>query len=221
MHGILGGVLAGFFRFAANLTVAEFKVQCPQLPCFFTAVRDVPGRPFFMLVDTTQKVPQATFGPLIQGTQGFVQTQQPRAKRQGPGQGDALPFPAGEPLRIAPQNPGDFQQFREFSKELRGIGDDARAALMRIDTTFENADNNLVSLSRELMEVADQLSTVLTYLEQAGASLAEGEGTAAMFLTDRRLYEEMVISFQRLTLAIDDLQSLDKDVQARGLKTRF
>ncbi|UCG32190.1 MAG: MCE family protein [Phycisphaerales bacterium] len=114
-----------------------------------------------------------------------------------------------------------LQQFREFSKELRGIGDDARAALMRIDTTFENADNNLVRLSRDLIEVTDQLSTVLTHLEQAGASLTEGEGTAAMFLTDRRLYEEMVISFQRLTLAIDDLQSLIKDVQDRGLKTRF
>ena len=114
-----------------------------------------------------------------------------------------------------------LQQFREFSKELRGIGDDARSTLMRIDTTFDNADNNLVRLTRQLMDVADQFSTVLTYLEQASASLTEGNGTAAMLLTDRRLYEEMVVTFQRLTLAVDDLQSLIKDIQARGLKTRF
>jgi ABC-type transporter Mla subunit MlaD len=114
-----------------------------------------------------------------------------------------------------------LQQFREFSKELRGIGDDTRDLLMRMDTTFENADKNVVQLSQKLMEVSDQLSRVLTHFELVSANLADGEGTAGMFLTDRRLYEEMVISFQRLTQAIEELQSLVKDVQSRGLKTRM
>ena len=114
-----------------------------------------------------------------------------------------------------------LQQLREFSKELRSIGDDTRAVLLRIDTTFEHADDNVVRLSRKLMEVTDQLSSVLTYLDQAGASLAEGEGTAALLLNDRRLYEEMVLTFKRLTAAAEDLQTLVQDIQKRGLKTRL
>ena len=114
-----------------------------------------------------------------------------------------------------------LQQLREFSKELRGIGDDARATLMRIDATFEHADDNVVRLSRKLTEVADQLSDVLTHLDKAGASLAEGQGTAALLLNDRRLYEEMVLTFQRLTAAAQDLQTLVQEIQSRGLKTRL
>jgi ABC-type transporter Mla subunit MlaD len=112
-------------------------------------------------------------------------------------------------------------QFHEFAKELRGLGDDMRAALIKIETTVDHADENGLKLARKLMEVTDQLSDVLTKLDQAGTSLAQGNGTAALLLNDQRLYEEMVLTFQRLSAAAQDLQSMAQDIQKRGLKTRL
>ena len=42
-----------------------------------------------------------------------------------------------------------------------------------------------------------------------------------MLLSDPRLYEEMTLSFERLSSLIVEFEGALKDIQTRGLKTRL
>ena len=58
-------------------------------------------------------------------------------------------------------------------------------------------------------------------IEKASSALTEGEGTAARLFNDARLYESMVLSFDRLTAAAEEFEKLVKQIREKGLKTRL
>lgn len=67
------------------------------------------------------------------------------------------------------------------------------------------------SLTRQLMATANDVSAVLKRMDQALAMLTEGQGSAALFLRDNRLYEELVLSIRRLQGALDAVQEAFRD----------
>jgi phospholipid/cholesterol/gamma-HCH transport system substrate-binding protein len=64
------------------------------------------------------------------------------------------------------------------------------------------------NLLRKLAGATDGLSSVLTRMDQSLAMLNEGEGTAALFLRDNRLYEELLLTAKRLTKTLDELREV-------------
>ena len=114
-----------------------------------------------------------------------------------------------------------FERAREFSMELQGIAEDARRVLADIDIAAQNTEQRIDVLARKLVDTTDLTSALLQQLHEAAYRLNRGEGTAAMLLADPRLYEEMTLTFERLSSLAVELEGAIKDVQTRGLKTRF
>ncbi len=89
--------------------------------------------------------------------------------------------------------------------------------------------NNLTQMSKDgqqlmkdgrglvgkLSGATDDLSSVLQRADQSLVMLTEGEGSAALFLRDNRLYEELVLTTRRLTKALDDMREV-LDIAKQG-----
>ncbi len=67
----------------------------------------------------------------------------------------------------------------------------------------------------KLAEATDGLSSFLKGADQSLTTLNEGEGSAALFLRDNRLYEELVLTTRRLTKALDDMREV-LDIAKQG-----
>lgn len=113
------------------------------------------------------------------------------------------------------------QRFREFSEETRQVVTEVRQVLKGINQSLEGADRNMLRMTSELVQVTDQLGEVILQLEKASTALTEGEGTAAHLMNDNRLYEEMVLTFQRLSAAAEEFEKTLAQIREKGLKTRF
>jgi ABC-type transporter Mla subunit MlaD len=114
-----------------------------------------------------------------------------------------------------------FERAREFSMELQGIADEAHRVLANLDITVQNTEQRLDVLAHKLIDTTDLMSALLQQLHEAAYQLNSGEGTAAMLLRDPRLYEEMTLTFERLSSLAVEIEGALKDIQTRGLKTRL
>ena len=59
-----------------------------------------------------------------------------------------------------------------------------------------------------LVPTLDAASELVDNLNRVSRDLAEGEGTAGLFLRDERLYEALLLSVQRITDAVDTLRRI-------------
>jgi ABC-type transporter Mla subunit MlaD len=108
----------------------------------------------------------------------------------------------------------DLQQFSTQAKEVAGA---ARGTLAKVDDTVTITRNHVDTLGRKLTTDADKLSKLLDYFVSVGQSLTEGKGTAAMFLNDPKVYDELLLTLRRLGEAASEMQTLIKQWQASGI----
>jgi len=113
------------------------------------------------------------------------------------------------------------EEFRELAKETRVVVADVRRVLGNFDQALANADENILRLTSELMQVTDQLDDVIAHIDKASSALTEGEGTAARLFNDPRLYESMVLTFDRLSAAAEEFEKLARQFREKGVKTQW
>jgi ABC-type transporter Mla subunit MlaD len=104
-------------------------------------------------------------------------------------------------------------QLRAFSGDLRGLADEIRALTQKGTATMDNIDQNVGRVARGLIDNLDRMSQILDGLAVASMNIQRGEGSLGKFVQDERLYESMVLTFERLTETIEEFKVLVKDWQ--------
>ena len=114
--------------------------------------------------------------------------------------------------------------FRAISEEFQVAAHDIRAFAARgeeigdkLERALDTTDEQLTTVGGKLARNADQLADVLDNVTKATADLAEGEGTMGKFLRDPKLYNEMVLTAQRLRELVVDMQKLIDKLDKKGL----
>lgn len=113
------------------------------------------------------------------------------------------------------------EDLRLFSEQARGVAVTAQTTMSRVDQTVVLTQEHIDTLGRKLSLDADKLSRLLDYFLSVGQQLAEGDGTASMLLRDTRLYEELLLTLQRLGAAASEMQTLIRQWQAQGMGLRL
>lgn len=101
------------------------------------------------------------------------------------------------------------------SEELKQTVQDARAGVgefrqlaTRGQQSLERLDENVDRVSRAAVNAMDQASAGLSEITQIAGMIRQGQGTLGRLTRDERLYEALVLTAQRLALAIEDFQKL-------------
>ncbi len=94
------------------------------------------------------------------------------------------------------------------AEQLRQVGSDAQKLVTRADDTLANFDGRVAELSRAAMDSFDRVDRVLDHLNVVGQQVTRGEGNLGRLVMDGRLYEAMVITAERLSLAVEEFRAL-------------
>ncbi len=84
----------------------------------------------------------------------------------------------------------------------------AGGAVERVDGAVAAVQRDAELIARDVRGVLDQTSTFLDAAIVFGREATSGDGTIAKLLTDGRLYDALVLTFQRLSLAVEDFSAL-------------
>ncbi|MFQ5490157.1 MAG: MlaD family protein [Phycisphaerae bacterium] len=86
----------------------------------------------------------------------------------------------------------------------------------RLEAGLSDANTGINEIRARLVPALDVMAQVLTDLSKVSRDLAEGEGTAGLFLRDARLYETMVLGMKRMTDAIDTMRRILDRFEQQG-----
>ena len=112
-----------------------------------------------------------------------------------------------EDLRVAMAN------LRETSEHVRTDWD--RFA-DRVDGGLADANAGINEIRERVIPALDSLAELADNLNRVSRDLAEGEGTAGLFVRDARLYEALLLSVQRLTDAVDTIRRIAERFEEQG-----
>jgi hypothetical protein len=109
------------------------------------------------------------------------------------------------------------EDLKIFGEQAKAVATAARGTMDKVDKTVVITQEHIDTLGRQLTADADKLSRMLDYFIKVGQQMAEGDGTAGMLLRDPKLYDELLLTFQRLGAAASDMQTLIREWQAQGI----
>jgi ABC-type transporter Mla subunit MlaD len=118
---------------------------------------------------------------------------------------------ASEGVKVA------VEDLKQFSEQARSVANAARGTMDKVDQTVVMTNQHIDALGRKLTTDADKLSRLLDYFLAVGQQLAEGDGAAGMFLRDTKLYDELLLTFQRMGAVAAEMQTLVKQWQTQGV----
>lgn len=117
---------------------------------------------------------------------------------------------------------------KAFMTDLRGGTADARQVVTdtrelvgNLNKTAVRTDEQLDRIARALLENLEQTSGVLTSIQQVTAGVNGGEGTVGRLMKDDRLYEAMVLTFQRLADTAEEFRLVAKEWQQGRIRVAF
>ncbi len=111
--------------------------------------------------------------------------------------------------------------FKKFSEGMQQTATRAAEVVDKFGGTVDVTRKHIDDLGKSLMANSDRLAKLLDYMVAAGRDLNEGKGTLGMLLRDERLYEELLLTIQRLGLAAADAQVTIKQWQQTGLMLKL
>ncbi len=104
-----------------------------------------------------------------------------------------------------------------FSSQLQVAATQASNVLTNVDTTVTATREQVLTVAQKLSGNLDQLSRLLDQLTAVGQNLNTGKGAVPMLLQDPKLYEELMLTVQRIGAAAEDLRVLVKQWQKSGI----
>lgn len=96
------------------------------------------------------------------------------------------------------------QDFGQLAEESRGFVTQAQQSLVNV----EGQVTDVAQTSQEALQMASRL---LTNLNTLAERIQSGEGTIGRVINDGRLYDSLVLTFERLALASEEMRLLLKD----------
>ncbi len=118
---------------------------------------------------------------------------------------------------VSEQGKSVMADLKEVAKQARFVAEDAKELTGKMNKTVDKAGKQLDDVARALIDDAEKLGKFFDDLTVVSRQMAQGKGTAGKMLSDPELYDAMVLTFKRLQLTIDDLNSLVKQWQREGV----
>jgi len=112
-------------------------------------------------------------------------------------------------------------ELKGTSGDIRAAAADAKALIARTSTAVENIDGHVERVARAATADLELTSELLTRLNGITRSLEGGQGTLGRLLTDDRLYEALVLTFQRLAESAQEFRLLVEDWQKGKIRVGF
>lgn len=113
------------------------------------------------------------------------------------------------------------ETLKGLSEDARGVAGDVKALVGKADATVEKLDDDLERVARSVLGNLDTLSRVLDGLASAATQIRNGEGTLGKLARDDRLFEAMVLTFQRLAEAGEEFKLLAQEWQKGKVRVGF
>ena len=119
-----------------------------------------------------------------------------------------------ENLRVALANlPETTRQAEQTLKDIRKLAAAATETIKNTDAKAEKLVIAMIDASEHLSETMSQLRVILEKMDS-------GEGTAAKFLNDGKLYESMLENTQQMQEVMGEIESLTAELKAFIAKAR-
>lgn len=109
-------------------------------------------------------------------------------------------------------------QFNQGAEDGRALIADARGFVARAEKSLANVDMQINDVARRANQTLDETSVFITNLNVAAAQISRGEGNVGRLIMDSKLYESLIITSERLTLALDDFRALIKQWREGGVR---
>lgn len=93
-------------------------------------------------------------------------------------------------------------------KRMTESGATAMNNLAEMSGDGKTLAKDMSALMRRLVALSDDMSSVLKRLDNAAAAMNTNKGTMGLLLNDNRLYEEMVLTMQRMQALAKDFQEV-------------
>lgn len=122
--------------------------------------------------------------------------------------------------RMSADGEAAMKELRDFSAEINAGVKDARGLVADMGASLDRTEQRFAGLLRSAADDLESLGRVLTNLERASEDFAAGDGTVGRMLRDPKLYEEMLLTFQRLSITVDEVKALLKQWEQKGVKLK-
>lgn len=110
--------------------------------------------------------------------------------------------------------------FNEFAKDARLVAADARTLTGKFSNTLDNLDSNVQRVARALIADLDKAGEILDGFAVAALHIKRGEGSLGKFIQDDRLFESMVLTFERLNETLAEFKKLAEEWRSGKSKIR-
>lgn len=112
-------------------------------------------------------------------------------------------------------------QFGEFVTEARAVAADAKTLTGKAGKTLDSLDANVQRVARALIDDLDKAGEILDGLAVVALKIKRGEGSLGKFVQDERLFESMVLTFERLGKTLEEFKKLAEDWRSGKSKIRI
>lgn len=114
-----------------------------------------------------------------------------------------------------PDNLRNFQEILANTRKISETGVEAMESARALTSDASQVARDVSALIGRLAKATDDLSAVLTRLDQTIALMQQKNGTIGRLMNDDRLYEELLLSARRLTRMLDDMREV-LDIAKKG-----
>ncbi len=121
-------------------------------------------------------------------------------------------------LRTASESVKAFSAgMNDFVARAETVTDQAGTTLRAAESTMKTADAQLQRVGDAVVDNSRQLAAALDQLTRAMEKVNAGKGTAGRMINDPKLYEQLLLSADRLNQTIAELQQLIRQWQEEGV----
>jgi uncharacterized protein YukE len=185
--------------------------------------------------------------PVLQELEDVIQKRSPEQVDQGLAQGNISTAVArldsalkhfndvlGDPnvkseLRAAVSNVKDMTEkgqrvmgeLEAAVQDVRQTIGDVRGFVGKADQKIENFDARVTEVSRAMVDTLDRMDRFLDSLNTVGQQMAAGEGNVGRLFMDDKLYESMLLTAQRLSLAVEEFRALVAEWRQGKIRVAF
>ncbi len=126
---------------------------------------------------------------------------------------------------------GNEANKENFSKILANLNDATKEATITLEkitrladsgtAAIEHMDERAGELAVAIIDASSEMSKTLSELRIILQKINSGQGSAARFLNDGKLYENLLENTNRLNLLLEDARKLVEEYRAKGIKVKL
>ncbi len=105
-------------------------------------------------------------------------------------------------------NQANFKSLLANTKTMSESGIAAMENIRQITDDGKAVTKDVGELARRLAAASDDLSALIKRMDETFALANQKSGTVGLMLNDNRLYEEMLLTFRRMTKMLDDMREV-------------